>query len=75
MACNSNARQTAIFGEMKSSARPRHARFIACWLSADQSLPSWEAQVHTETLGNGEGEEQHAQERQHEDGSYLASRE
>ena len=43
-------------------------------ISADQSLPSWEAQVHTEHPGKAEGEEQHHQKRQHECGSHLAAR-
>lgn len=44
------------------------------WISVDQSLPSWEAQVHTEHPGKAEGEQQHTQQRQHEGCSQLATR-
>jgi hypothetical protein len=44
------------------------------WISADQPLPSWKAQVHAEHPGKAEGEQQHTQQRQHEGGSHLAVR-
>ena len=47
---------------------------LHCWISADQPLPSWQAQVHAEHSGKAESEQQNKQQPQHEGGSHLAAR-